>query len=119
VSTAPATLEISADPVPLEKWDDGSIRVSGTRLLYYVFLGVYKNEDRPENLVDAFPFLSLGTVYRLVGYYHEHRMEIDEWLDAVQAAGEETRKLLEKHWPSGPTREELRRRWSERAESAD
>ncbi len=118
VDRTPASLQLAPSPVPLEEWEDGSVRVTGTRLLYYVFLGVYQATGRPDDLLDAFPFLSLGTVYQLLGYYHEHRAEIDEWLSRIRLRGEEVRREFEYAWPSDGTREELKRRWADRRASS-
>ncbi len=107
--------EIAADPVPLEKWDDGSVRVSGTRLHYYLFLQFYKAGDGPDDLLEAFPFLSLGTIHVLIGYYLHHQHELDEWLAKVQ---QEIDEIRERHPQDRALKERLLARMAERSAGA-
>lgn len=91
MSAAEASLQIKPDPVPLETWEDGSIRVSGTRLHYYLFLQFGKAGNRPEDLGEAFPFLSLGTIHVLIGYYLQHQPELDTWLAELEHDAQEAK----------------------------
>ncbi len=110
--------QIAADPVPLEKWDDGSVRVAGTRIHYYVVLEGYLNGDTPEDLVEAFPDLSVGTVYTLIGYYHAHQKQISGWLEQIERETEQIWDRLEEASPSQESRRRLKARLDERRAQA-
>ncbi|MGH2607859.1 MAG: DUF433 domain-containing protein [Tepidiformaceae bacterium] len=116
---ASATFDIAADPVPLNKWDDGSIRVSGTRLHYYLFLHFYRSGDGPEDLLEAFPFLDLGTIHVLIGYYLRHQKELDGYLAEVDREIEEIRKWWDERYPPDPgLKDRLLARMAERSAGA-
>ncbi|MEX0781740.1 MAG: DUF433 domain-containing protein [Dehalococcoidia bacterium] len=114
MSSAPATFEIASDPVPLDKWEDGSIRVSGTRLQYYLFLELFKDGDGPSDLHEAFPFLSMGTIHLLIGYYLQHQDELDRWLAKVDQEIEEIRSWWDERYPQAGLKERLLARMAER-----
>jgi uncharacterized protein (DUF433 family) len=109
-----ATLEIAADRVPLEKWDDGSVRVTGTRLHYYVFLDIYLQGDTAEGLLEAFPFLDRGTVHQLLAYYHQHQDAVERWLAGVHGEIDVMREEHERLFPQAGLDERLRKRLAER-----
>ena len=113
MSAAPS-LEIQPDLVPLETWDDGSIRVTGTRLHYYLFLHFYKDEHRPEHLREAFPFLSLGTIHVLIGYYLQHQPELDTWLAKIEQDVQEIKASWDEHRPQTELKRRLLDRGAER-----
>ncbi len=113
MSTAPATLEIAADPVPLEKWDDGSIRVSGSRMHFNIVIGIYQEEGSVEGLRGALPDLALPVAHRLVAYYLAHQHEVDAWMQQLEREADEIWEQFENEHPTREWRERLKARWAE------
>lgn len=81
--------------VPLTLWEDGTIRVKGTRLLLDMIIHAYKRGDIPEVIADSFPAASLAEVYAIIAYYLNNQEEIDKYLEKRKKEGEEIRKLIE------------------------
>jgi uncharacterized protein (DUF433 family) len=105
-----ATLEIREDPAPLEQWDDGSVRVRGTRIGFDRFVEAYQAGERPSALARTFPSLSPGTIHRLIAYYLDHEREVRTWMEVLDAAAEEAAALIEERHPTTQMRARLKAR---------
>jgi hypothetical protein len=46
----------------------------------------------PEQIVDAYPHLSLARVYAALSYYHDHKAELDATIEQQDREVEELRK---------------------------
>ena len=75
--------------VPLHRWEDGSIRVRGTRLLLYIIIDFYKQGNSAHELVEAFDVLKLADVYAILAYYHQHQEEIDAYVEHIHQEAEQ------------------------------
>lgn len=63
---------------------DGALRVAGTRVsLASVVVGFQQGES-PQQIVQAFPTLTLAQVYGAIAYYLENEKTIDEYLSEIQ-----------------------------------
>lgn len=103
--------------VPLEKWEDGTIRVTGTRVPLDTILYHYNQGAIPEEIVNRFPAVSLGKVYAVIAYYLSHKPELDTYFKEQEEADAAFMKQLETN-PQYQAdqvafRERLTRRWEE------
>jgi uncharacterized protein (DUF433 family) len=105
----------SSEPVPLEVWEDGVIRVTGTRVQFDIIIDDYERGDSPEYIAKSYTTVSLADVYLVIGYYLRHKDELKPYLDWRVAETERVRKEIESRWPSEGIRERLlaRRRASD------
>lgn len=63
------TLSMEARPIPLTENEDGTIRVSGTRIPLDTVIYAYLNGDSAEEIVENFDTLNLSDVYAIISYY--------------------------------------------------
>lgn len=87
---------IHADPVPLETWPDGSIRVGGTRVTLETILGAHLRGEGPQEIADNFPTVGLANVYATIAYYHRHPDEVGLYLAGVRALEEKAYAELDR-----------------------
>jgi uncharacterized protein (DUF433 family) len=113
-----ASLTIAKDPPVLEKWKDGSIRISGTRIPFDRFVDAYTGGETAAQLRKTFPSLSLATIHRLLAYYLAHQTEVDAWFEQLS---KEAEALYAEHSrQTAASRERLKRKLAEaRAPAAD
>ncbi|MBV8847073.1 MAG: DUF433 domain-containing protein [Bryobacterales bacterium] len=48
----------------------------------------FNRGDTPEQIADNYTSLRVSDVYQVIGYYLNHRNELDEYLDRRQGGGE-------------------------------
>ena len=89
------TLELRADPLPLERDEYGTIRVGGTRLTLDTIIARYHQGNTPADIVAGFPTLSLADVHSILAYYLRHQAEVDAYLAERHRIGEEWRRKIE------------------------
>jgi len=107
----------SVQTVPLEKWEDGTIRVTGTRVSLDTILYHYNQGAIPEEIVNRFPAVSLEKAYSVIAYYLSHKKELDVYLKEQEEAEVAFMEQLEAN-PQYQAdrvaiRERLMRRWKE------
>ena len=90
-----ATPEIVTLPPPLDAWDDGSIRIHGTRVHLGHVADLYNLGVSPEEIVDRTPVLSIEAVYGAIAYYLAHRADLDPWLEELERRGMEALREIE------------------------
>lgn len=96
------TLTIEVEAPPLTQWDDGSIRVVGTRVLLEIIVNAYKNGDSPEEIAYSYPSISLKDTYAVIAYYLNHKDQVELYLAEVERQSEEIRKIIEARTPPLP-----------------
>lgn len=111
-----ATLE-STQIVPLTTWEDGSIRIKGSRVTLDSIIHSYKLGETPEQISDSFPPVSLASIYAAITYYLTHTAEVEEYLREREMEGDEVQQRIESD-PDYQTRKNLMRerllaRWSQ------
>ena len=89
------SLVIETDAPPLKKWEDGSIRVGGTRVTLETVVEYYKLGRTAEEIAIAFPVLALGDVHATIAYYCKHREQVEAYLKEVEREGAEIRAKIE------------------------
>ena len=92
-------LTLEAKPVPLQAWDDGSIRVGGTRVTLETVLSLFSSGASPEEIARRFDVLRLADVYAVMAYYLDHKEEVDAYLRERERLGEEAGRDSERRFP--------------------
>lgn len=116
------TLE-STQIVPLIVWEDGSIRVTGSRVTLDSIIQSYQLGETPEQIAGNFPSISLADIYAAITYYLTHTAEVDEYLREREREADEMQQRIESD-PAYQVRKNLMRerlsaRWSGRQSKAD
>jgi uncharacterized protein (DUF433 family) len=86
---------------------EGGYYLIGSRVSLESVIYLFLDGASPETIVDEFPTLSLEQVYGAITFYLADRAEIDAYLGASEALGEESRKNQSPIPP--PLRERLER----------
>lgn len=76
------------ETVPLVQWDDGSVRVHGSRVTLHTIVARFQEGDTPEDIQDGFPTLSLSQINAVIGWYLDHQAEVDEFIREEDAEAE-------------------------------
>ena len=100
-------LTISPLPVPLQEDEHGVVRVGGTRLTLDTVIGFFNQGETPEEIADGFPTLALADVYAVIGYYLQHRSEVDEYLRRRREVADAVRRENEARFSPTGVRERL------------
>ena len=67
--------------VPVQVWEDGSVRVGKTRVSLESVLGAYIRGARPGEIAyEIFPGLEIADVYLVIGYYLTRQEEGEAYL---------------------------------------
>ena len=74
------TLDVVADPLPLQIDEDGVARVGGTRVTLDTVVAAFADGATAEEIVQQYPSVALADVYAVLGYYLRHRPEVDAYL---------------------------------------
>ncbi len=101
-----------AEPIPLNRHEDGTIRIANTRVSLDVLVGAFQAGATAEEIGQAYPSLGLGDIYAVIAYYLRHAAEVEDYLQERRGLGEAVRQKNEARWPS----DDLRRRLLERQE---
>jgi uncharacterized protein (DUF433 family) len=106
-----SSLVLEPRAIPLTRLDNGTWRVTGTRIALELVVEQYKAGSTPAQIVDAFDSLRLSDVYVLIAYYLDHEADVEEYLREQDVKAEEIRRRIEATQPPRPGfREELLRR---------
>jgi uncharacterized protein (DUF433 family) len=95
-----------AKPPPLRLDESGTLRVGKTRVPLDTVVHAYEDGASPEEIVRRFDTLKLADVYAVVGYYLEHRDEVQAYLERRRQQGEEWQRF----WQARCSPEEIRER---------
>jgi uncharacterized protein (DUF433 family) len=107
----PSILEL-----PFQTYENGLIRVSGTRVTLSSLIAAYQQGQNPESIHSSFPTVPLADIYAIIAYYLHHQTELEAYLQQQDTEGQRIRAEWEaKHPPI--TREELVARLNKNRES--
>ncbi len=83
--------------VPLTLWQDGTIRVKGSRLLIDMIVNAHNRGMCPEEIFDSFPSeeYSIADIYSIVAYYLKNKRKINDYLAKREKTAENFWKMLE------------------------
>lgn len=94
-------------PPPWHVDADGALRIRGTRVALSTVIGAFHAGASAEEIVLAYPTLSLTDVYAAIAYYLWHRSEIDALLQAERTESASLRKEIEAEMPARDIRARL------------
>jgi uncharacterized protein (DUF433 family) len=101
------TLPVSTGLVPLETDAVGVVRVGGTRVSLDSVIFSFKEGSTPEEIVQQYTTLNLAHVYEIIGYYLQHRAEVEEYLATRRQQRDEIRKEVESRFDPQGIRDRL------------
>lgn len=101
------SLTISVEPVPLAADADGVVRVGGTRVSLDSVIFAFNEGSTPEEIVQQYTTLDLADVYAVIGYYLQHRAEVEEYLAARRVQRDEIRREVESRFDPHGIRDRL------------
>lgn len=94
----------AAVAVPLRTDADGVIRVAQTRVTLLSVIADFNRGASAEEIAHHFPALSVSDVYLVIGYYLQHRDEVEEYIRQETAASEQLRQELVDVFPNDSLR---------------
>lgn len=80
---------------PLTLHDDGTLRVTGSRVLLDMIVQQFKLGASPEHICESYPSLTLRDVYGALFFYLDHTAEVEEYLRRQQDAAADIRSQIE------------------------
>jgi len=78
-------LMVEAQVIPITLRGDGVARIGKTRVTLQTVIAAFRRGETPETIVDHYPALTLAEVYLVIGYYLEHRAEVDAYMQEQEA----------------------------------
>lgn len=99
-------LELS-QAVPLTQWEDGSIRITDSRVTLNSIVHQFKLGATAESIQDSFPSLTLRDIYGALFYYLENTEAVEAYLCQQNEAAEEGRRFIEQHFDTRQLRERI------------
>jgi uncharacterized protein (DUF433 family) len=103
---AMTTLE-NSQAVPLTVWEDGSIRVVGSRVTLDSIVHEFKLGATAEQVLHSFPSVTLREVYGAIFYYLNNTEAVEEYLRQREQGAEETRRFIETRLDTKSLRERI------------
>jgi len=100
--------------VPLTQWEDGTIRIAGTRVTFDMIIRQFTLGATAEQIRDSYPAASLKDIYGTIYYYLEHTVAVDAYLREQQQAAVATHQWVESQPENRALRERLRTRQQQR-----
>jgi uncharacterized protein (DUF433 family) len=85
----------SAITAPLTEWEDGSIRITGSRVPIDTVIHHFKLGATAEEILYRFPSLGLADIYGAIYYYLTHRQEIERYLEQQEAEADAVQARIE------------------------
>ena len=109
------TLVIAAEPIPLVPNADGVVQVGKTRVTLDTVVNVFKQGVTAEEIVYRYPSLKLADVYATIGFYLNHQVEVEAYLQQRQKNAREIRQTNEARFDPQGLRDRLLARQVERS----
>lgn len=98
---------LATEAVPLVWDDDRVIRIEGTRVPLETLVETFQEGATPEEIAQKYPSVSLAVIYQVIGYYLQHRTDLDDYVKARTIQREARKVLNESRWPADGIRERL------------
>lgn len=96
-----------AQPAPFQVYEDGVLRVDGTRVRLDTVIDAFNNGYSAEEILLKYPPLNLTDIYAAITYYLWHREEVDRYLERRREIAEQVRWENERRFPPQGVRERL------------
>ena len=104
------SLTISSDPAPLVADAQGVVRVRGSRVRLDTVIYAFNQGATAEEILQQYPSLALSDIYATIGYYLQHRVSVDAYLDERRGEHDRVRQLNESRSDPAGLRERLLKR---------
>src|SRR5712692_5981258 len=102
---------------PLTQWDDGTFRITGSRVPIDTVIYHFKLGATAEEIGYKFPSLRLADIYGAIYYYLANQGEVEEYLRQQEAEGDTVQQRIESdpdyQKSKAEMRERLLARWAE------
>jgi uncharacterized protein (DUF433 family) len=112
-----STLETTIT-APLTQWEDGTIRISGSRVPIDTVIYHFKLGATAEEIGYKFPSLRLTDIYGAIYYYLANQRGVEEYLRKQEAEGDAVQHRIESdpeyQQSKAEMRERLLARWTEK-----
>ena len=100
-------LTIPRADLPLAADSNGVVRIGGTRIPIDTVIGAFNDGMTAEEIVANYGSLKLFDVYYTIGFYLQHKLAVDTYLQEREQQAEEIRAEIELRNPSDGIRERL------------
>lgn len=100
-------LIVNKQTVPLREDADGRMRVGETRVPLETVVGSFKDGAVPEEIVLAYPTLTLTEVYQVVAFYLANQREVETYLEERERLAEQVQRKVESRFSKAGLRERL------------
>ena len=111
--------EVIADPPVLQAWEDGSVRIDGTRLKLERVIVAHRDGYSAEEIGEDFGPTPVHVIYSVLAYYYRHQAEVDAYLDYWLAREVDAVREIHRRWPADGLKTRLEQRLKEmRADAA-
>ena len=81
--------------VPLTLMDDGTIRITGSRVSLESIVMQYERGAGAEEILESFPSLKLADIYAAISYYLNHREQVNEYVLGQDTKAQALRDSIE------------------------
>ena len=99
-----------AETVPLTQWDDGSIRVIGSRVILEVLVHRFQMGDTLEEIHESYPSVTVRQIDAIISWYLNHKAEADEYIREGEVEAEKVFQEIQSRPGYKEHSERLRRR---------
>src|ERR1700694_4904102 len=104
------TVTTTVEPclAPLSQDESGRWRVAGSRVPLERVVECYKQGMSPEAIVEDFDTVRLADVYKIIGYYLDHKEAVEAYIHFWEARAAELEAMIKATQPLRPgLKEEL------------
>lgn len=101
--------------LPLAVWEDGTVRIKGSRLTLDSIVHQFKLGATTEQIQHSFPSVGLREIYGAIYYYLENTEAVESYLIGQESADAEGRQFIETHFDTRALREKILARRSQLA----
>lgn len=104
---AHSVLAFTPTPVPLVTLDDGTIRVSGTRVPLDTVVYAFRQGATPEEIAQRYTTVRLDAAYAIIAWVLQNKEAVDAYLDKREAEHKAMQEEEERQHPPYGIRERL------------
>lgn len=98
---------------PLEVWEDGTIRVTNSRVTLDVIVRQFKLGATAEQIQEDFSSLGLREIYAVLAFYLDQTETVEDYLKKQKADAQETIDFIKQNMPTETLRTSIRARQRE------
>lgn len=91
----PAPLDLNGEDVPLSRWDDGSIRVTNSRVPVELVIHKFQWGETPEEVAREFDTVELDYARALEAFYQRRKADVDAYVANVDAQADAMQRYTE------------------------